>query len=481
MFDREFYPTPPEVGRQMLELLNDVRGKTVLEPSAGAGSLVSVLLRAGANVIACEKEERLAAIVRTMCPLVALDFFDLRREQVSHISAIVMNPPFSRAERHIDHAWQIAPDGCEIVALCNYATLENKWNRNRESLAARVKDYGYSLNLGAVFSEAERHTDVEIGLVYLKKPASDYATEFDGFFLDDEPEEAQEYGVLQYDAVRDIVNRYVAAVKLYDEQAAVGRKLNPLIQPFLSASGYSSSEDLKVLNVPEDKEDEMKLQFRKGLQKRAWNYVFQLLDMQKYTTAALREDLNKFVEHQTNVPFTMRNIYAMLEIVVGTAASRMDKALEAVFDTLTKHYDENRYYVEGWKTNSHYMVNRKFILNHMVEAGIMHGSPRLCYSRHSEVTDDLAKALCYMTGTKYAYANDLRFRFDDKENPVEWGQWFDWGFFRCRCYKKGTMHFEFKDPAVWELFNKNIARIKGYPLPEAVKKTSKAQAQTAWA
>ncbi|MDR2888097.1 MAG: DUF4942 domain-containing protein [Bacteroidales bacterium] len=44
---------------------------------------------------------------------------------------------------------------------------------------------------------------------------------------------------------------------------------------------------------------------------------------------------------------------------------------------------------------------------------------------------------------------------------MEWGQWYEWGFFRIRGYKKGTMHFEFTDENVWELFNRRVAETKG--------------------
>lgn len=37
-------------------------------------------------------------------------------------------------------------------------------------------------------------------------------------------------------------------------------------------------------------------------------------------------------------------------------------------------------------------------------------------------------------------------------------------------FKKGTGHFKFKDENVWALFNQNIARIKGFPLPESIKR-----------
>lgn len=67
----------------------------------------------------------------------------------------------------------------------------------------------------------------------------------------------------------------------------------------------------------------------------------------------------------------------------------------------------------------------------------------------------------------------------DKEQPNsysknyirrEFGTWYDWGFFRFKAFKKGTIHFEFKDEKVWAMFNQRIAKIKGFPLPENLKK-----------
>lgn len=56
---------------------------------------------------------------------------------------------------------------------------------------------------------------------------------------------------------------------------------------------------------------------------------------------------------------------------------------------------------------------------------------------------------------------------------MDWsyGQWFEWGFFRVRKYKKGTIHFEFKDEKVWAAFNQRVAKLKGYPLPEKREQT----------
>jgi hypothetical protein len=75
---------------------------------------------------------------------------------------IIMNPPFSNADKHIIHAWEIAPEGCEIVSLCNYETIAKEYRY--EKLGRLIKTYGNSYNLGDCFTQAERKTGVEIGL-----------------------------------------------------------------------------------------------------------------------------------------------------------------------------------------------------------------------------------------------------------------------------------------------------------------------------
>jgi hypothetical protein len=49
MFNPDFYPTPPEVAATMLDPL-DLRGRVVVEPSAGSGNLVQACLERGRRV-----------------------------------------------------------------------------------------------------------------------------------------------------------------------------------------------------------------------------------------------------------------------------------------------------------------------------------------------------------------------------------------------------------------------------------------------
>lgn len=379
---------------------------------------------------------------------------------------IIMNPPFSADEKHILHAWNIAPDGCDIIALCNWETISNTYYRSRVELIRVINEYGSSDNLGDCFSDAERKTNVEIGLIRLKKPGSN-ENKFEGFFLDEEIEE-QYNGIMPYNFVRDLVNRYVAAVKIFDEQLEAAVRMNNLTSTF-----YSSS---LAMSMTEEDKPKSRTEFKKDLQKSGWNFIFKKMNMDKYTTKGLKEDINKFVEKQEKIPFTMKNIYRMLEIVAGTTEQRMDKAIIEVFDKLTQHYHDNRYMVEGWKTNSHYMLNEKFIMPWVTDPGY-DGSLKLHYRGHYEIVDDMTKALCFITGTNYDTIGSLWNFFNKREINEEtggkgdwikhsWNTWYDWGFFQLKGFKKGTMHFKFKDRDVWAKFNLRVAKIKGYPLPE---------------
>jgi hypothetical protein len=87
--------------------------------------------------------------------------------------------------------------------------------------------------------------------------------------------------------------------------------------------------------------------------------------------------------------------------------------------------------------------------------------------------DDIVKALCFVVGMNYNDCTPLN-TFCQRM-AMQWGKWHEWGFFRIRGYKKGTMHFEFVDEKVWEMFNRRVAEIKGWALPGASNSTKQAR------
>ncbi len=505
MFDKDFYPTKDSTLDEMLQDIK-IQGKIFLEPESGKGNIVDYLLRKGAQeVIACELHPDLYTISASKCKMIGRDFLKITAEQISHIDAIVMNPPFSQDDKHILHAWDIAPAGCQIVSLCNAQTLKNAYSNSRRRLQNVIEQNGYMDYAEGYFRDAERLSHVEVGIIRITKPGASSDTEFEGFFIGEEETEQQANALVSYNFIRDLVNRYVASIKLYDQQLELAVQMNSL------TAGFYSSQ--LAMSVTEEGKPKSRIDFKKDLQKSGWKFIFDKMNMQKYTTKGLMDDINKFVEKQQEVPFTMRNIYKMLEIVIGTQQVRMDKALEEVFDKLTMHTHENRYNVEGWKTNSHYMLNQKFIIDWMVSPSY-NKRIELKYNSNAEFIEDMMKALCFLTGDDYnnypTLNHMLRYRYFLKksndsyqmkdhrdmiavydtieqamgakkelwekginvevvdEGYPSWGQWFNWGFFQCKAYKKGTVHFKFKDQKLWEIFNKRIAKIKGFVLFETM-------------
>jgi predicted RNA methylase len=276
MFGKDFYPTPDNVIEVMMAN-TDVTNKVILEPSAGKGNIVDFLQRNNAKeVLACEINYDLQQIVASKCQVLEADFFQLKAEQISHINLVVMNPPFSADEKHILHAWEIAPGGCEIIALCNSETLNNQWNRNRAILRELIEANGSSESLYDCFTKAERETGVNVSLVRLYKPQTG-EMEFDGYFDMQEEDERQENGIMTYNSIQEVVSRYVGAVKMFDDVINASNTINGLIAPISDGLGihfgaYTGDHGNRYNVINRDV-------FKKALQKSAWRSVFGKFNM----------------------------------------------------------------------------------------------------------------------------------------------------------------------------------------------------------
>lgn len=473
----DFYPTPTEVIERML-MNENVAGKVILEPSAGSGNIVDWLKANGAReIIACENDPHCRKLLAGKCRLIAEDFLTLTAEQVSHVDMIVMNPPFSKGVEHILHAFEIAPSGCTVIALCNSDSVDERhsytWN---QVLIENINLYGYKERLGPVFKQSERRTDVYISLVKLyKEGAGD--EEWQGYMFSQEDEDAlnanETEGLVQHNVVRELVNRYISAVKMFDEVMAATQRINETARA--STECYDNPPiEFKAVQTGGDRVTTVTREtYKKQLQKYYWHTIFRKLKMEKYETQSLREQMNRFIETQQNVPFTMGNVYRMLDMIVQTHGQRMQKALEEAFDHICSFSAENSTAGEKWKTNSNYMVNRKFIVPYICAGYESYGDNRakcyvsISYSSHAaQRMEDVCKALCNLTGRDYNQITNLQTLCPDfsRNATLEWGEWFVWGFFRCKGFKKGTMHFEFLDEDVWQKFNTEVAKTRGWKI-----------------
>ena len=469
-YNVDFYPTPKNVIEKML-MGEEISGKVFLEPSAGKGNIVDYLKANGASeVIACENDPICLKLLRNKCNIVKEDFLDVTAEMVSHVNQIVMNPPFSNAAKHILHAYEIAPSGCTITALCNSDSF-NRYNSTKANniLKEKVELYGMSEELYNCFENAERKTNVCVTLIKLYKTGSG-AEEFDDYLFskdnDDFLNKNEEEGVIPYNLVRELVNRYIEAVKLFDSTQEAARKINDIARfgenSYLPLAFEAVTGNGKVCKtVTHDF-------YKKELQKYYWRVIFNKLNMEKYATSQLHEQINKFVEQQTNVPFTMHNVYKLIEIVIKTTGCRMQTALVEAFELICSFSAENSTAAETWKTNANYMVNKKFIVPYMTRFEGGKWGPeynvKLTWSGNLNKIEDVCKAICFITGVCYDDIPSLDQYVHNQS--IKWGTWFDWAFWRCKAFKKGTMHFEFKSEEVWFKFNQEVAKTKGWNLPK---------------
>ena len=501
-FNPDFYPTPSEVIERMLSGVI-IADKVVLEPSAGNGNIVEYCKQAGAKeVVACEINDNLRKMLSAKCHIIESDFLNLTADRVSHVDLIIMNPPFSAEEKHIMHAWDIAPAGCQIISLCNSNMLKNRYSESREIVRNLIEANGRHEDFGRCFGTSERKTDVEVSCMWLFKPGT-AENEFEGYFdlYDYEQDACDEIGIVKYDFVKDIVSRYVEAVSMFNEveeaNARMSRVIAGVTDHFSIKFGANyQSRDKIYSKITRDT-------FKKELQKAAWNKIFGMMKMDKYVTSGVMADINKFVEQQVHVPFTVKNVYLMVQMIAGTHDQRMDRVIVEAFEKICSYSYENCTAGEGWRTNSDFTINKRFILPYMVEINYA-GGIGINYRRADQM-DDIVKALCYMTATDY----DKQIRLEDwfrspykikcdgriltgygnsSSNPEDYsitskvkalkekghdveiyeverafGAWVEWNdFFVVRGYKKGTLHVEFKDEDLWATFNQRVAKIKGW-------------------
>lgn len=202
MFNAEFFPSTSAVIERMLqpwlaqprETSRGMRGyhpsplleMTVCDSSAGGGAILEWIeqhLRRThdghwtsyrRNLYACEIDPELKAMLQGKdFKVIADDFLEYTGDH--QFDLIVMNPPFSCADKHILHAFNTVAPGGHVVSLLNSETINNPCTQTRKLLAKLIADHGTAPveELGQVFlaEDAERKTDVHVSLVRLQRPA----------------------------------------------------------------------------------------------------------------------------------------------------------------------------------------------------------------------------------------------------------------------------------------------------------------------
>lgn len=120
----EQFFTPPEVAARMFEKAELLLCHHVLEPSAGAGALLTEPLRLHCPITAVEQDRDLAinlkSIVGNQGVTHCSDFLQWQpRDTSPPIDRVLMNPPFGRGKdmAHVTHALKFLAPGGRLVAI----------------------------------------------------------------------------------------------------------------------------------------------------------------------------------------------------------------------------------------------------------------------------------------------------------------------------------------------------------------------------
>ncbi|WP_228980173.1 methyltransferase [Streptomyces sp. DH12] len=137
-FEQGWYPTPPRVVFDILEHASIRVGHTVLDPSAGAGSLAKPAAEQMGLVDCVEIDPRRAHVLRELGVarrVIEGDFLSLDPMAIEDpYDRVLMNPPFADAIAHVMHALGFMADGGTLVAVMPESIT---WHTDRATVAFR--------------------------------------------------------------------------------------------------------------------------------------------------------------------------------------------------------------------------------------------------------------------------------------------------------------------------------------------------------
>lgn len=534
----EFYPTPRPVIEKMIEpykgriwrggingdyvpAYGELDDKIILEPSAGKGDILDYITGRykigqrysfsneypeytkesvkSKQIYCCEQDPNLKHILQDKgYRVIADDFLEYNGDY--YFDLILMNPPFSNGDEHLLKAWEIMHDG-DIVCLLNAETLKNPYTKRRKLLADIVDKYGSWEELGNVFSDAERKTDVNVALVRLKKANAKTKLDFDfsginkekDFHISEEtfkdaPALKDIVGnmLIQYDKIKEGFVEYMKLASLLDHYGA------PLV---VKDEDGKESNGISIFTVAQNAFKEGKNRkesfnlFCESMKHHMWRIVMGNInniasfDMEKFMTHKVRQNFSEYLSRQGAMDFTRENVWNMITMLHDNKHNILEDAVVEVFDIFTSYHKENRLHVEGWKTNDKWKVNKKIILPRAVRWGIwskasdlkMYGGEFDLHYESSSKYSDIDKVMDYLTGKKAEERVGLyeslitRFRRIGKVYPGDEFTSMDSNgesyYFKWKFFKKGTLHIEFKDEKLWEQFNLRACAGKHW-LPE---------------
>lgn len=473
----EFYPTPSELAGKMLGMLDWKYIKTVLEPSAGKGDLVTFakkmcrsLRRSDDVEFDCiELDPNLQAmLVGNEFRLVCDDF--LRYDTIKKYDAIIMNPPFSEGAEHLLKAISMQKRyGGQIVCLLNAETIRNPYCNVRKLLVNTLNELDARIVfVSDSFKHAERKTDVEVAIIALNISAPHHESDiYDNLHrAAEEAEASSEPTALAFGSeIEQLIQQYkvecAAGIELLRQYEAMKPYIldsfdneysRPIIELKVDGSGYGCAIN----------------EYVKKVRCKYWSHLFKKTDFLSRLTSSLQNEYYEMLRTLVDYEFSHFNIMQISCKMGGEIIEGVQREIFVLFDKLSAEHScdnaANVHYYNGWKTNKAKAVGMKAIIpaydvfsNYSWDKGTFN------LNRAYHILSDLEKALNYLDGNLTAEVNlELRLRVAQQAGVT---RKINCKYFAVDFYKKGTCHIKFHDRRIVDALNIYVGKCRNYIPP----------------
>lgn len=473
-----FYPTPKELTRKMIEKLGydwRRRIKYILEPSVGKADLInnykeiyeekikvnSFWGNAGSSkelvIDVIEIDENLRNIVRGQgYNLVYDDFLEYQPQR--YYDLILANFPFENGCKHLLKAIEIqSRTGGEILALINSQTLKNTYSQERKYLKQLLDQYEAEIEyIQNAFINAERETDVEVALVYVKIPMVKTETIFEREFKRDNPEiDFKDINALtvKMNKLQQLVFEYDLVIKstitLFEEEMRVNKLLE----------GFGMKSDISICNSNVHASKLSMNDFISNTNLKFWDRFINETDLESRLPSKLRNNFRSDMQKQKNIAFNMDNVKYFYEELIKAIPVSYEETCGVLFDALTRKYNytDNEWNktiwgYSGWKSNNAFAIQSKVIIPCYLSA------TSFGYSVPDDLMD-LNIVFGNITGIRnddFKYNGEIYNKIKNHEKKIETSH------FILDSYKKSTIHIKFKDKKALAIFNLLGAKGKGW-------------------
>lgn len=470
MFGNQFYPTPNELIRKMIAPfvvshksrgdgyeIQYLKAKSILDPSAGKGNIIDYLTdypwRMQRDRFSCIEIDPELRMILSEKGYRIIDSDFLFYNDNDYFDLILMNPPFAQGAKHLLKAWEVLAEG-DIACVLNAETIRNAYTDERQLLLEIINKHGHYEFHSEQFQDAEHQTDVEVAIVWLhKEPSADSVQfEYDQFEKEAAPKEAkhEENALTSRDQISALVQMYQAARLAKEEQHKARARYNFFMRNVEGRYRSKASEPTLRNALAELKED-------------FWHHVFEKTKIGKVTTSKFQKKFDGFCKSTHGLAFTIENIVSVLNLFMVNRTSILEECLMNTFDAATDYHKDNKVHWEGWKTNKAYRCSRKIIMPYGPYWNPKYGGSWDGQWNYQDFFSDMDKVMCFLTGQSIESIRTINGAVHIHLDRMRGNKGDDYRrkiystFFEINMFKKGTMHVFFRDPMLWDEFNRRAA------------------------